>query len=107
DHRAGRRGGVDRGGAVAARGRSPRHLARSAVFEEIGMPPSTTEEQGRRRHETPYIPLPRTGIGERDVRAKRPPLLSFWLRMETLRRVSRVLSLLALDVGGVFLAIFT
>jgi exopolysaccharide biosynthesis polyprenyl glycosylphosphotransferase len=71
------------------------------------MPPSTTEEHGRRRRQTPYIPLPRAGIDGKDVRAKRPPLLSFWLRWETLRRISRVLSLLALDVGGVFLAIFT
>ncbi len=32
-----------------------------------------------------------------DVRRKRPPALSFLLRLETLRRVSRVTSLLALD----------
>jgi hypothetical protein len=43
----------------------------------------------------------------RDARAKRPPLLSFLLRWSTLRRVTRVFSLLALDLAGVFLAIFT
>src|SRR5215471_906167 len=49
--------------------------------------------------------LPR--VSDRDVRAKRPPALSFLLRMDTLRRALRVLSLLALDLLGVSLAIFT
>jgi exopolysaccharide biosynthesis polyprenyl glycosylphosphotransferase len=44
---------------------------------------------------------------ERDMRRKRPPAVSFLLRMETARRVMRVLSLLALDLLGVALAIFT
>jgi exopolysaccharide biosynthesis polyprenyl glycosylphosphotransferase len=44
---------------------------------------------------------------ERDMRAKRPPALSFLLRMETVRRGLRVVSLLALDLLGVALAIFT
>ena len=44
---------------------------------------------------------------ERDVRRRRPPLLSFVLRLETLRRVARVLSLLALDYIGVTAALFT
>jgi exopolysaccharide biosynthesis polyprenyl glycosylphosphotransferase len=42
-----------------------------------------------------------------DIRRKRPPALSFLLRLDTLRRVSRVVSLLALDFGAVFAAIFT
>jgi exopolysaccharide biosynthesis polyprenyl glycosylphosphotransferase len=41
------------------------------------------------------------------VRSKRPPALSFLLRMDTLRRGLRVLSLLALDLFGVAAAIFT
>ena len=45
--------------------------------------------------------------GERDMRRKRPPLLSFLLRLETVRRLSRVVSLLALDFIGVFAALFT
>jgi exopolysaccharide biosynthesis polyprenyl glycosylphosphotransferase len=42
-----------------------------------------------------------------DVRRKRPPLLSFLLRAETLRNVIRIVTLLALDFVGVFAAIFT
>lgn len=61
--------------------------------------------------ETPTVaalaPSPQVALGERDVRAKRPPLLSFLLRWETVRRFSRVIVLMALDFAGVFLAIFT
>ena len=46
-------------------------------------------------------------LPERDVRRKRPPALSFLLRMATLRRGLRVLSLLALDFAGVWAALFT
>jgi exopolysaccharide biosynthesis polyprenyl glycosylphosphotransferase len=42
-----------------------------------------------------------------DIRRKRPPALSFLLRMDTLRRFCRVASLLALDFVGVFAAIVT
>jgi exopolysaccharide biosynthesis polyprenyl glycosylphosphotransferase len=42
-----------------------------------------------------------------DIRRKRPPLLSFVLRAETLRRFTRVLTLLGLDLAGLFAAIFT
>jgi exopolysaccharide biosynthesis polyprenyl glycosylphosphotransferase len=42
-----------------------------------------------------------------DIRRKRPPALSFLLRMDTLRRFCRVVSLLALDFVGVFAAIMT
>jgi exopolysaccharide biosynthesis polyprenyl glycosylphosphotransferase len=44
---------------------------------------------------------------ERDVRRKRPPALSFLLRMDTLRRIARGLSLLALDFAALFVAILT
>jgi exopolysaccharide biosynthesis polyprenyl glycosylphosphotransferase len=44
---------------------------------------------------------------DRDVRSKHPPALSFLLRMDTMRRGMRVLSLLALDLFGVSFAIFT
>ena len=44
---------------------------------------------------------------DRDMRRKRPPALSLLLRMATVRRLARVLSLLALDFAGVSLAIFT
>ena len=46
-------------------------------------------------------------LPDRDVRRKRPPALSFLLRMETLRKALRVLSLLALDFAGVCAALFT
>jgi exopolysaccharide biosynthesis polyprenyl glycosylphosphotransferase len=62
---------------------------------------STTHERSGSHangtHEGPVpVPLP-----SHDVRRKRPPALSFLLRLETLRRVARVLSLLALDLVGV------
>jgi exopolysaccharide biosynthesis polyprenyl glycosylphosphotransferase len=44
---------------------------------------------------------------ERDVRRKRPTLLLFLLKVETLRRIVRVVSLLALDFFGVSAALFT
>src|ERR687898_913234 len=42
-----------------------------------------------------------------DIRRKRRPALSFLLRMDTLRRCSRVVSLLVLDFAAVFAAIMT
>src|ERR671914_2116375 len=50
---------------------------------------------------------PRVVLPPTDIRRKRPPALSFLLRMDTLRRFCRVVSLLALDFAGVFAAIFT
>jgi exopolysaccharide biosynthesis polyprenyl glycosylphosphotransferase len=49
-------------------------------------------------------PVPLPGV---DVRRKRPPLLSFLLRLETVRRLGRVASLLAIDFFGVYAAIYT
>ncbi|MGO9972859.1 MAG: sugar transferase [Solirubrobacteraceae bacterium] len=42
-----------------------------------------------------------------DIRRKRPPALSFLLRMETARRFARVISLLVLDYVGVVAALTT
>src|SRR3954468_19569587 len=70
------------------------------------MPPPTSDQE-RTATRTPYIPLPPQGIDGSDMRAKKPPVLSFLLRMETLRRVARIGSLVAIDLAGVFLAIFT
>jgi exopolysaccharide biosynthesis polyprenyl glycosylphosphotransferase len=47
-----------------------------------------------------------TAQPEKDVRRKRPPLLSFLLRWSTARRLARIASLLAVDFAGIFLAIF-
>jgi exopolysaccharide biosynthesis polyprenyl glycosylphosphotransferase len=49
----------------------------------------------------------RLQAADHDIRRKRPPVLSFILRVSTARRLARVLSLLALDFAGVALAIFT
>ena len=46
-------------------------------------------------------------LPDQDVRRKRPPLVSFLLRVETLRKALRVLSLLALDYVGVVAALFS
>jgi len=63
-------------------------------------------EPSETRESLALEPAPLSAV-EHDMRRKRPPLLSFLLRWETLRRVARVASLVALDVTGVFLAIFT
>jgi exopolysaccharide biosynthesis polyprenyl glycosylphosphotransferase len=49
--------------------------------------------------------LPTTA--ERDMRRKKPPVLSFLLRADTFRRLARFVSLLALDFAGIFAAILT
>jgi exopolysaccharide biosynthesis polyprenyl glycosylphosphotransferase len=49
-------------------------------------------------------PLP---FAEHDMRRKRPPALSFILRMDTMRGLLRIVTLLAVDFAGLFLAIFT
>ncbi len=45
-------------------------------------------------------------LPERDVRRKRPPSLSFLLRLATLRKLARIASLLALDLAGIWAALF-
>ena len=62
--------------------------------------PPETRERGA-------LDAPALGRVEYDVRRKRPPVLSFLLRWETLRRLGRAASLMAIDLAGVFLAIFT
>jgi exopolysaccharide biosynthesis polyprenyl glycosylphosphotransferase len=62
---------------------------------------SSSETNGRHGGLDP-LALP-----EHDVRRKRPPGLMFLLRMELLRRLVRVVSLLALDFVGVALALVT
>jgi FlaA1/EpsC-like NDP-sugar epimerase len=60
-----------------------------------------------RTRETPTEALPDLHLPERDVRRKRPPLLSFLLRMETMRAGARIALLLLFDLFGVAAAIFT
>lgn len=60
------------------------------------------QPQYQQQQEMASEPLP-----DRDVRRKRPPALSFLLRLATLRKLLRVASLLALDFAGVWGALFT
>jgi exopolysaccharide biosynthesis polyprenyl glycosylphosphotransferase len=55
----------------------------------------------------PLLPPSGPRDDARDMRRKRPPALAFVLRMDTLRRLTRVVSLLGLDFAALFLAIFT
>ena len=55
----------------------------------------------------PPAAAPRSERVGRDVRARRPPALGFLLRLDTLRRVARVASLLVLDYAAIFAAILT
>ena len=63
-------------------------------------PPKTRD--GARGPFPPTIPL---SPPDQDVRRRRSPALSFLLRLETLRRVARVVSLLVIDLVGVVLAL--
>jgi exopolysaccharide biosynthesis polyprenyl glycosylphosphotransferase len=80
---------------------NPRHLQPSSV-EERQMPDVNPAKLGGGVDLPAFDVLP-----DRDMRSKRPPLLSFLLRWSTLRRGARVVSLLALDLGSIVLAIFT
>src|SRR3954452_22909135 len=80
---------------------NPRHLPPSPV-EELQMPEANPADLGMVELEPVQAGLP-----ERDMRAKRPPLLSFLLRWTTVRRATRGVSLLALDLAAIVLAIFT
>jgi len=55
------------------------------------------------------IALPSTPptVPDRDIRSRRPTALSFLMRMSTVWRVARVLTLLGLDFVGIAAAIFT
>src|SRR5690349_4084645 len=66
-----------------------------------------TTEAPERSSPMPSPPTPVAPFAERDMRRKRPPALSFLLRMDTLRRVARGVSLLALDFVAILLAIVT
>src|SRR3954452_5211627 len=80
---------------------NPRHLPPSPV-EELQMPEANPAQLGAVPMGPIDLPLP-----DRDMRAKRPPALSFLLRWATARRALRVVTLLALDLGAIILAIFT
>jgi exopolysaccharide biosynthesis polyprenyl glycosylphosphotransferase len=77
-------------------------VARSPDPEPTLTPPGTGAETQERNGDESQERLP-----GRDVRRKRPPLLSFLLRVETLRRMTRVVLLLVLDFIGVAGALYT
>lgn len=59
-------------------------------------------------HEVPELPpAPDFALSDRDVRRKRPPALAFLLKLDTLRRATRVVSLLTVDFFGIYMAILT
>jgi exopolysaccharide biosynthesis polyprenyl glycosylphosphotransferase len=75
----------------------PSRLGRaSSAIPRTAMPEAVLSEVTARKE-----------TGDRDMRRKRLPLLSFLLRMSTARRLARVISLLGLDFVAVSLAIFT
>jgi exopolysaccharide biosynthesis polyprenyl glycosylphosphotransferase len=77
------------------------------VKVEAGAPKGAEEATGNGAAAQAPDPEAELRLPRSDVRRKRPPALSFLLRMETLRTLARIGSLLALDFAGVFLAIFT
>ena len=76
--------------------------SRQTLKPETPVPPSAPVARSTPTAVPAPLPLP-----GHDVRRKRPPLLSFLLRMDTLRSAARVVSLLAVDFAGVFAAIFS
>ncbi len=66
-----------------------------------------TDQPREDRRAAPEVDVTDFDLRDRDVRRKRPPALSFLLRMETLRRITRIATLLLLDYIGIFMAILT
>ncbi|MGI9097809.1 MAG: sugar transferase [Solirubrobacteraceae bacterium] len=69
----------------------------------------TTQQQPRESQERARLVVPVNGFAltDHDVRRKRPPVLSFLLKLDTLRKAVRVSTLLTLDFFGVYMAIIT
>ena len=68
---------------------------------------SVTHEAEEAKEQDGASTLVTEPLPERDVRARRPAALGFVLRWGTLRRLARILSLLALDFASLFGAIFS
>src|SRR4051794_30038280 len=68
--------------------------------------PSQTQDPHLPAAREPAAARPAIVLPPVDMRRKRPPLLSFVLRMETLRRAFRIVSLLLLDFAALYAAIF-
>ncbi|HEY1540493.1 MAG TPA: sugar transferase [Solirubrobacteraceae bacterium] len=53
------------------------------------------------------VSAPGFALSDRDVRRKRPPALSFLLKLDTARKLLRLVALLTIDYFGVYMAILT
>src|SRR5919197_210625 len=84
------------------RPRGPLHWRRSAVTSRADGNRRVPNSLVRELREVEPVSLP-----DRDVRAAQPLLLQGVLRFDTLRAVSRVAILAALDIVSLFLAIWT
>ncbi|MEY2515732.1 MAG: hypothetical protein QOJ89_3090, partial [bacterium] len=70
--------------------------------------PSTTQQPREGTGKAPELePTPDFTLGERDMRRKRPPLFAFVLKLDTVRKVLRLCTLLTLDFFGVYMAVVT
>ncbi len=69
--------------------------------------PTTQKPREGSPEATVGTPPPDFALSDRDVRRKRPPALSFVLRLDTLRSVVRVGTLFMLDAIGIYMAILT
>jgi exopolysaccharide biosynthesis polyprenyl glycosylphosphotransferase len=81
--------------------------ASEVVREQDPHPESTSETLVDLPLPAPAAASAYAVLPDRDVRAKRPPALRFLLRLDTARRLARIVTLLALDLLGVFAAVFT
>jgi exopolysaccharide biosynthesis polyprenyl glycosylphosphotransferase len=70
--------------------------------------PSTQQQPREGTGRPPELhPAPDFLLSDRDVRRKRPPVLSFLLRLDTVRKCFRIGALLTIDFFGVYMAILT
>ncbi len=69
----------------------------------------TTQQQPREGEERAQTTVPAGDftLSDRDVRRKRPPVLSFLLRLDTVRKIVRLGTLLTIDFFSVYMAIIT
>src|SRR4051794_36651890 len=85
----------------------PMPMSPDAADRAHARDPARAHGDGSASEQTTAIQPVLTALPERDVRAKRPSGLGFILKLDTLRRVARILSLLALDFAMLFAAILT
>src|SRR5215207_251957 len=70
--------------------------------------PSTQQQPREGTQKAPDLgPAPDFALSAKDVRRKRPPVLAFLLKLDTVRKVMRLATLVTLDVFGVYMAIVT